>query len=95
MASLPPRLREPRTWMVLPAALAVGCFGLGYLVWLLVGVDRGLDCRDTTYSCGGSGWTLLIGALWWVAAVLGAIAAVGWLSMIVRSMWTAFAQLRD
>jgi hypothetical protein len=95
MSSLRPRLRDPRTWTVLPAAAAVGSYGLGYLVWLLVGLDQGLDCSDTTYSCGGVVWSVLIGALFWVAAPLAAVAAVGLVTLIVRSVWSAYAKLRD
>jgi hypothetical protein len=88
-------LRDPRTWTVLPAALAVACFGVGYLVWLLVGLDSGLECRDVTLSCGGDGWAALIRVLWTLAAVLGAVAAAGLLAMVARSLWTAFGHLRD
>lgn len=88
-------LRDPRTWTVVPAAVAVVTFGVGYLVWLLVGLDTGLECRDTALSCGDGGWRTLIGVLWTVSAVTGAIAAVGLLAMVARSVLGAFAQLRD
>lgn len=88
-------LRHPRTWTVVPAAVAVVSFGVGYLIWLLVGLDSGLECRDTGLSCGGGGWRALIGVLWTVAAVTGAVALVAMLTMVVRSVVGAFTQLRD
>lgn len=88
------RLRDPRTWTLLPAVVAVSCFAVGYLVWLLVGLDSGLECRDTALSCGSAGWSTLIRVLWTAAAVLGAVAAAGLLVMVARSLWAAFAHLR-
>ncbi|MDO9409429.1 hypothetical protein [Patulibacter sp.] len=88
-------LRNPRTWTVVPAAVAVTAFALGYLIWLLVGLDSGLECRETALSCGGGGWRALIGVLWTVAAVTGTIALGALLTMVVRSVLGAFAQLRD
>jgi hypothetical protein len=95
MTDRPSPLRDPRTWTVLPAAVAVVSFGVGYLIWLFVGLDSGLECRDTALSCGGGGWRALIGVLWGVAAVTGAVALVVLLTMVVRSVVGAFTRLRD
>lgn len=95
MANRPAALRDPRTWTVLPAAVAVVSFGVGYLIWLVVGLEGGLECRDTALSCGAGGWRALIGVLWAVAAVTGAVALVALLTMVVRSVVGAFTRLRD
>ncbi len=95
MANRPAALRDSRTWTVLPAAVAVVSFGVGYLIWLVVGLEGGLECRDTALSCGGDGWRALIGVLWAVAAVTGAVALVALLTMVVRSVVGAFSRLRD
>lgn len=90
---MPARLRDPRSLTIVPAAVAVAAFGLGYLVWLLVGLDAGTACD--AFTCGPGIWSAVITVLWTIAAVAGAVAAAGMLFLAGRSFVRAFTDLRD